>query len=796
MSGRRTFRNFTRSLLAVLIGAGVLLAAAAATSPPASAAPHATAGDTVVYSAQIDIPAPPASNFSGSAGGDGWGLAFTPTAVYNVFHHSNLLVVACHKQSDATPCWNPETITDGSGNNFSASGMPGVWMDQPSGHLFVYATRASDNTAGVVCFDTTIAATNPNPFCGFTALTAVGDAPMNPSGWSAITDPVVVGTSWYAFNYVAGTPSGSKDQLMCFSLVTFTPCAGQPYAVNLGDTPSVLSTSPSPGIAAFGTLVVIPVGLSSTKVLACVDTTTNANCSGTWPVNSTTADYPSGTNGSPYPMLSGTGAATGFCLPTGVDQCFGLDGSTRATPPGMGAVIGGNNPWDGPAVTIGARAYVIDGNTDNVQCWDYVSGASCTNFPKQLIGSSYTYSINTDPQRPTCLWTNANGGAAQIQNFDAYTAGACGQGPVRVLAASLVAPNNECIPSNYTSIQVLVPTRSQYSSGSVQFEDFNGNPIPSIPNQLLDATGSVNLAPLNLTTASPLPQFLITLNGAGSPPEVDVKLTWTGIYSPACTTGKQQVSGAAPGQGYRLGARDGGVFDFGQSAFFGAMTGRHLNGPMVGLVSTVDDAGYWQVASDGGVFAFGDATYHGGLGASVHLAAPIVGIAATSTGNGYWLVGADGGVFAYGDAVYQGSVAKGAATAPIVGIAATPTAKGYWLVSSDGNVYPFGDAVSHGTMKGTVLTGPIVGISASTDGGGYTLVGADGGVFAFGDAPFLGSMSGRHMDGPAVGIQVTPSGAGYWLDATDGGVFAFGDAQFLGCMVGSPLNALVDGITS
>lgn len=65
------------------------------------------------------------------------------------------------------------------------------------------------------------------------------------------------------------------------------------------------------------------------------------------------------------------------------------------------------------------------------------------------------------------------------------------------------------------------------------------------------------------------------------------------------------------GQGYRLGASDGGVFDFGQSAFFGSMTGKHLNGPEVGIASTLDGAGYWLAASDGGVFAFGDDTFLG-----------------------------------------------------------------------------------------------------------------------------------------------------------------------------------------
>ena len=59
-----------------------------------------------------------ASHYHGSAGGDGWGLALTQSAVYNVFHHDGLLQVACHFQADASPCWetDPKTITDVEGN--------------------------------------------------------------------------------------------------------------------------------------------------------------------------------------------------------------------------------------------------------------------------------------------------------------------------------------------------------------------------------------------------------------------------------------------------------------------------------------------------------------------------------------------------------------------------------------------------------------------------------------------------------------------------------------------------------
>ena len=69
----------------------------------------------------------------------------------------------------------------------------------------------------------------------------------------------------------------------------------------------------------------------------------------------------------------------------------------------------------------------------------------------------------------------------------------------------------------------------------------------------------------------------------------------------------------------------------------------------MGSAATPDGGGYWLVASDGGVFNFGDAAFFGSLGNKV-LNKPIVGMAATPDGKGYWLVASDGGVFSFGDA--------------------------------------------------------------------------------------------------------------------------------------------------
>jgi hypothetical protein len=253
-------RGRIRSGAIALIAAITLVLAGVAVVAPGSA----LAAATVTYSATQTIPVPPASTYAGSGGGDGWAVALSSNAVYNVFHHSASLTVACHLQSDASPCWSPETITDGNGHQFATSGHPGLWLDQSTGKLYVYATR-DDSTAGVVCIDTTQAATNTDPFCGFTALTAVGDAPD--TGISGLSEPALIGTNWYAFNYVPGAAaSGDKNALLCFNVSTRAACASQPFAVSFGSGNISAGTYPEPQLAAIGGLVVVTAAPGTSSV--------------------------------------------------------------------------------------------------------------------------------------------------------------------------------------------------------------------------------------------------------------------------------------------------------------------------------------------------------------------------------------------------------------------------------------------------------------------------------------------------------------------------------------------------
>jgi hypothetical protein len=248
------------------------------------------------------------------------------------------------------------------------------------------------------------------------------------------------------------------------------------------------------------------------------------------------------------------------------------------------------------------------------------------------------------------------------------------------------------------------------------------------------------------------------------------------------------ISNAIPlGAGYRLYASDGGVFNFGDSSFFGSTGGIRLNEPVVGAAATSVGAGYWLVASDGGVFSFGDATFYGSMGGT-KLNKPIVGMAGTPDEGGYWLVASDGGIFSFGDAGFYGSTGDIHMNNPIVGMAATPDGKGYWLVASDGGVFSFGDAGFYGSTGNLTLNKPIVAIVPTVDGKGYWLVASDGGVFGYGDAAFYGSTGNLTLNKPIVAAISSPDSLGYWLISSDGGVFSFGDAAFYGSTGNLSLN--------
>ena len=791
MQATDSMTRTARARVSLVTAGAVALALVAVGTMGGGAQRAAAAPAQVTYQARGVQAGNLSSGFSASSGADGWALAVSSTQLFNVSHHASTLIVACHNHNDASSCWNTgtKTVTDPNnpGNNYATSVGAGLFLNQNTGKLYVYVVQTPSNTAGVACIDTTkpASATGAQLFCGFTALSVAGDAPITGGGLlvlSGLSAPVVSGNNWYAFNAAAGIQGGgggSKNTLLCFNLATPGPC-GNPsyYNVPIGG----LTVSPGGGLpsGAIGTDVFVQVSSTTVNNLACFDTITRQGCVGTWP-----QPIPA-TAGAPFPLLNGSGAATGVCLPLANNPCYSLAGATVSTPPGMPVSIGLNSTENGMAAVVNSSVYVPSGLTGKVGCYNYSTQANCANFPKQF-NLLLLYTVNTDPQRPTCLWVNSNGQsgvASQIQNFDALTGQPCTQGFVRIQASSLVNSAPVCQPTSYRTLQLTNPTRSTFTTATVGFEDAQGNSL-GIPDQTLDAYGSVNLSGLGLQSATSDPLFVIRFTDlTQSPTNFVYQLSWTGAYNTACTSSGQQVSSVP---GYWMVASDGGIFNYGAAGFYGSAGAVPLNKPIVGIAALANRGGYWLVASDGGIFSYGLAEFYGSTGA-ITLNKPIVGMAATPTGRGYWLVASDGGIFAYGDASFFGSTGAIALNKPIVGMAATQDGGGYWLVASDGGIFAYGDASFFGSTGAISLNKPIVGIAANPNGGGYWMVASDGGIFSFGNASFYGSTGAITLNKPIVGMASTFDAKGYWLVASDGGIFSFGDAVFEGSAGSLPLN--------
>ena len=58
-----------------------------------------------------------------------------------------------------------------------------------------------------------------------------------------------------------------------------------------------------------------------------------------------------------------------------------------------------------------------------------------------------------------------------------------------------------------------------------------------------------------------------------------------------------------------------------------------LNAPIVAIAATHNGTGYWLLGHDGGIFSYGNAAFYGSTGA-MHLNQPVVGMAATPSGTG------------------------------------------------------------------------------------------------------------------------------------------------------------------
>jgi Peptidase A4 family len=332
------------------------------------------------------------------------------------------------------------------------------------------------------------------------------------------------------------------------------------------------------------------------------------------------------------------------------------------------------------------------------------------------------------------------------------------------------AASAEWIEELQTVVGAQQPTLANF--GSVQFTQM----------QATTSAGSPGLTAVNM-----IDQSGNTIATAGS----IVANSFTDTYVPSP-------------RGYWLVGSDGGIFSFGQAQFYGSTGSLHLQRPVVGIVPTADHGGYWLDASDGGVFSYGDTQFYGSIpGLGLHpagsglpnsLNAPIVGMVPSIDDGGYFMVASDGGVFAFGDAHFAGSCPGiGGCAGKAVAVMPDHSGNGYWLVTATGNVYTFGDAPYFGAPGQGTVTSAV----ATPDGLGYLILLSDGVVLSYGSAPAAGSPPVGDFPGldGATSIFGTSDGFGYWVSSALGGVYNFGDAPNDGGMTGTHLNGSIVAAT-
>ena len=524
---QRATQRFTLAGSLLVLGLVVLPLVASATIVPS--------GTPVRMSQSFTSGQPPASLFRGSTQGDGWGLAVTSDRVYNVFHHQTHFTVDCHWTATAAECADyPSRVSDGR-QGFSTPMDASLWTIPSEHRLYAFAYQYATRSAGVVCMKTDEPKT---PFCGFTKLSEDNQGGYD-TGYSLISNTVTVGKRHYAWNGLASANTDSRNTLMCFDDVTRAACDAQPYRIPTGSTSTVRPyRAVAQVLSVGGRVIVTTTGLDRIEKVACFDPATQLECSGIWPIHLPVGAKP--VSSVPLPLLDSQGFGIGVCFQGPTMPCVDLEGSPVATPPGLAQSIDPRlvEDFNGEPSVVGSRVYVAIANFRNygdnkVVCYDFATEANCPRFPYRPANLRLIYTTNQDPQVPSCIWLNADGGTSQIQNFDAYSTERCGLHAQRILVSGYVEPETACEALSYQRLAVTSPSPSEYSNGTVTFENGSGRPIADIAPQPLDDNGEIDLSGLGLQNHPRFVQFSISLPGAQHHP-ITMRLDWTANYHPEC----------------------------------------------------------------------------------------------------------------------------------------------------------------------------------------------------------------------------------------------------------------------
>jgi hypothetical protein len=439
--------------------------------------------------------------------------------------------------------------------------------------------------------------------------------------------------------YLRGTGFQPKNPVSGTGTVTTVTFGGTPGTI-IDVTPTEIIATVPPGppgatVPVQATVqVTLPNGTTYTVIAdpdvqyACPDgsvPSTGGTCTTTTPTPPSPPRTPStpttgtATTGGPF------GPAGGYVDPSGTVTGT-TAGGTTAPLAGATATLESSTSATGPFSPVPTGSDVMSpGNRTNPQVTDALGEFAWTTLPG-------TYEV-------TASATGCTGGSTGSFQVPPPQEGLtvdlhCGSLPARAATATSVASSTGTTTAGdaVTFHAKVTSTGGSPPTGAVTFTAGS----TTLGSGVVDpATGKASLTVSSL----PVGDDTITasyggdaghLPSSGSVTEtVHAKPTTpTPTTSGHGSTGGHGTGAATAARGYWEVASDGGLFAFGNAAFYGSMGGKPLNQPIVGMASTPTGGGYWEVASDGGLFAFGNAAFYGSMGGR-SLNQPIVGMAAS-----------------------------------------------------------------------------------------------------------------------------------------------------------------------
>jgi sugar lactone lactonase YvrE len=457
-----------------------------------------------------------------------------------------------------------------------------------------------------------------------------------------------------------------------------------------------------------------------------------------------------------------------------------------------------------PTVTIAGSNTTFNTPTDVLVAYQTIPTASITNLPSNPTyspGGSFTATVSTNSNGAQTVASSTPGVCTTSGLVVTYVA--AGQCTLTAqVAASLFYTAASGTVQSFT-VHGIPPTAPSITNLPSNPTYSSGGGFTATVSTTSNGTQSVTSSTPGVCTASGLVVTYVAAGQCTLTAQVAASATYAAASGAAqsFTVVSAATPTPTPTHGYWLVGSDGGIFSFGSSQFYGSTGSLNLQRPVVGIVPTSDHGGYWLDASDGGVFSYGDTHFYGsipglglnpaGSGLPHSLNAPIVGMVPSSDDGGYFMVASDGGVFAFGDARFAGSCPGiGGCSGAAVAVMPDASGNGYWLVTQTGNVYTFGDASYFGAPGNT--GSPVTSAVRTPDGGGYWILTANGAVHGYGDAGNYGDATGAFGGlNPATAIFATSDGGGYWIASANGTVDQYGDAPNDGGMSGTHLNGLI-----